>query len=74
MIVLVIGVARHSETNEKFVTYIPLGVKKGPRITVRPYEMFFESVEQNGQQVARFTYIDEEMPEALASEYLPLSK
>lgn len=74
LIVLVIGVARHSETNERFIAYIPLGVKRGPRITVRPYEMFFGTVEKEGQTLARFEYIDEEMPADMASGYLPLSK
>lgn len=73
LIVLVLGVARHSETEEKFVAYIPLGVKKGPRITVRPYEMFFEEVEINDSKKPRFEYIAEEMPEKLAKEYNPLS-
>jgi hypothetical protein len=56
LIVLVIGLARHSETEEKFVTYIPLGVKAGPRLTVRPMEMFFEKVEHEGKAVPRFKY------------------
>lgn len=74
LIILVIGVARHSETEEKFVVYVPLGVKKGPRLTVRPYQMFFEKVAVGGKKLPRFEYIGEEMPEALAKDYLPLSK
>ncbi len=74
LMVLVIGVARHSDTDEKFVTYIPLGVKKGSRITVRPYRAFFEKVNHNGKSTPRFEYIAEEMPEDLAENYLPLSK
>lgn len=73
-IVLVLGVARHSETEEKFVAYIPLGVKKGPRITVRPYRMFFEKVEKGGVKIPRFEYIGEQMPADLAKEYKELSK
>lgn len=68
-IAMVLGVARHSETEEKLVAYIPLGAKKGPRLTVRPYDMFFESVEVNGKTVPRFTFIGSEMPEDLAEEY-----
>lgn len=74
LLVLVIGVARHSETDEKLVAYIPLGVKPGPRITVRPYGMFFEDVESEGVGRPRFEYIGEDMPEELAGDYLPLSK
>ncbi|MGI8420208.1 MAG: DUF1653 domain-containing protein [Candidatus Levyibacteriota bacterium] len=74
LLVFVLGVARHSETEEKLVAYIPLGVKKGPRITVRPYTMFFEEVNFKGAKKARFIYIGEEMPEELAKEYLPLSR
>jgi hypothetical protein len=74
LIVQVIGVARNSETEEKYVAYIPLGVKAGPRITVRPYDMFFDEVEIDGITKARFQFLGEEMPEGLANDYLPLSK
>jgi hypothetical protein len=74
LIVQVLGVARHSETEEKFVAYVPLGVKTGPRITVRLYEMFFDKVEVDGATKPRFKYIGEEMPEELARQYRPLSK
>lgn len=74
LIVLVLGAARHSETEEKLVAYVPLGVKEGPRITVRPYEMFFEYVEVGGKTVPRFEYIGEDMPEDLAENYSPLSQ
>ncbi len=74
LMVLVIGVARHSDTDERFVTYVPLGVKKGPRITVRPYEAFFEEVKKDDKAVLRFEFIGEDMPEDTASDYLPLSK
>jgi len=66
---MILGVARHSETEEKYVAYIPLGAKNGPRITVRPYKMFFEKVEVNGKQMPRFTYMGEEMPAKLADNY-----
>jgi hypothetical protein len=74
LVVHVLGIARHSETEEKFVAYIPLGVKAGPRITIRPYEMFFDEIEIDGIKKPRFEYIGEEMPEDLAKQYLPLSK
>jgi hypothetical protein len=60
---LVLGLARHSETDEKFVAYIPLYTMKGPRITVRPIESFFEMVEKDGMKQPRFLYVGSEMPE-----------
>lgn len=75
LIVLVIGVARHSETNEKLVAYVPLGVKAGPRLTVRPYDIFFEEVTlKTGKKIKRFTYLDETMPDDIAAGYRELSK
>jgi hypothetical protein len=74
LMIQVLGVARHSETEEKYVAYVPLGVKAGPRITVRPYEMFFDEVEVDGVKKSRFEYIGQEMPEELAKKYLPFSK
>ncbi len=43
LLVLVVGVARHSETEEKLVAYVPLGVKAKPRITVRPIRYVFRN-------------------------------
>lgn len=74
LLVQVLGVARHSETDEKYVAYVPLGVKAGPRITVRPYEMFFDEVEIDGVKKLRFEFIGEEVSEELAKRYLPYSK
>lgn len=65
LIVLVLGVARHSETEERLVVYVPLGAKAGPRLTVRPLEMFLEKVK--GQP--RFKFIGTEMPADLAETY-----
>lgn len=69
LMILVLGVARHSETEEKFVVYVPLGPKAGPRMTVRPLKMFLEEVEVDGQTQSRFKFIGTEMPEDLAEKY-----
>jgi hypothetical protein len=53
----VIGVARHSETLEPLVLYRPLYNQTG--LWVRPYDMFFEQVEVDGQPQPRFTLIAE---------------
>ncbi|MBI2599807.1 DUF1653 domain-containing protein [Candidatus Daviesbacteria bacterium] len=61
---LVLGLARHTETNEKLVVYIPLYTNKshtGPRIQVRPLKMFFEKVETRGKKQPRFTYLGPEL-------------
>ncbi len=60
---LVLGKARHTETDELLVAYVPLYAipeHKGPRIQVRPYQMFLESVVYNGKTVPRFAYIGQE--------------
>lgn len=69
LMVLVLGLARHSETEEKFIVYVPLGAKKGPRLTIRPAVMFFEDVEINAQTRPRFRHIAPEMPADLAENY-----
>ncbi len=74
LLVFVLGKARHSETEEQLVAYVPLAVKVGPRISVRPYDMFFEEVEVGGVKQPRFKYIGEDIPEDLAKDYSPLSK
>ncbi|WP_417385858.1 DUF1653 domain-containing protein [Gimesia sp.] len=51
----VIGVARHSETDEELVVYRPEYGERG--LWVRPKAMFLESVEVNGEQVPRFAYL-----------------
>jgi len=48
----VIGTARHSETGEALVVYIPLYGDGG--FWVRPLSMFREAVEVDGRQVSRF--------------------
>ncbi|MCP4169208.1 MAG: DUF1653 domain-containing protein [Fuerstiella sp.] len=60
---VVIGVARHSETDEELVVYRPDYGDR--RLWVRPLKMFMDTVESNGQQVSRFefltSHIDDQM-------------
>ncbi len=48
----VIGVARHSETLEPLVLYRPLHNDSG--LWVRPYAMFFETIDVEGRKQPRF--------------------
>lgn len=51
----VLGVGCHTETNEYYVVYRSIEVKDGsPEIWLRPYDMFVESVEVEGQLRPRF--------------------
>ena len=50
----VMGVARNSETLEAVVVYRPLYNESG--WWVRPYAMFFESIEVNGRIQPRFVF------------------
>jgi hypothetical protein len=54
----VLGLARHTETEEELVVYIPMTDKlgAGPAIQVRPYSMWFEDVLVEGRSVPRFVY------------------
>lgn len=52
----VLGVVRHSETLEPLVLYRPLYNQSG--LWVRPYAMFVEQVDVNGQRQPRFTLIE----------------
>ncbi|MFG0333539.1 MAG: DUF1653 domain-containing protein [Maioricimonas sp. JB049] len=55
---IVIGVARHSETEEELVVY---RTDYGDRsLWVRPRAMFEESVEVEGRSVPRFRFVAEE--------------
>lgn len=54
----VIGVARHSETEEKMVVYRCLYGDRS--LWVRPLAMFRETVDVAGEQVSRFAFIAEE--------------
>jgi hypothetical protein len=49
----VLGVARHSETQEELVVYRRYG---GSQFWVRPKQMFLELLEIDGQAVPRFRY------------------
>ena len=53
----VIGVARHSETEEEHVVYRPLYGERG--LWIRPLAMFDESIELDGKKVKRFTFIED---------------
>jgi hypothetical protein len=52
---LVIGVARHSETEEKLVVYRQDYGERG--LWVRPLAMFEETVEVDGRRVLRFQFV-----------------
>lgn len=54
----VLGVARHSETLEPMVIYRPLYNETG--LWVRPYSMFLEQVEIDGQFQPRFILLKEQ--------------
>lgn len=53
----VIGMARHSETEEEMVVYRPLYGDGG--LWVRPASMWCEQVDRDGKVQPRFTYIGE---------------
>ena len=51
----VLGTARHSETEEELVLYRAEYGDRG--LWVRPRDMFFESVDVDGQSVPRFRFV-----------------
>jgi hypothetical protein len=56
----VLGVGCHTETNEYFVVYQAVQQKPGlPAIWVRPYSMFVETVEVDGNVIPRFQKQDD---------------
>ncbi|HEY0944200.1 MAG TPA: DUF1653 domain-containing protein [Opitutaceae bacterium] len=55
---LVLGVARHSETEEELVVYRLLYDDYG--LWVRPRTMFLEEVEIDGRRIPRFAYVGAE--------------
>jgi len=57
----VLGIGRHSETDEYFVVYKPLYEieDEQPDFWVRPYDMFIGDVTVDGKTKPRFRRIDE---------------
>ena len=55
---IVLGLARHSETDEELVVYRPDYGERG--LWVRPKSMFLETVLVDGRQVPRFEWIADE--------------
>lgn len=55
----VIGVATHSETEEHLVVYRALYGDFG--LWVRPLTLFREQVEQGGQRVFRFIFVEKDL-------------
>ena len=53
----VLGVAKHSETEEEYVVYQALYGNGG--LWIRPKEMFLENVTVDGKEVPRFTFVGE---------------
>lgn len=53
----VLGIARHSETEEPLVVYRQEYGERG--LWVRPLAMFVESISLNGESVARFERISD---------------
>lgn len=54
----VLGVALQTETNEPLVIYRPL-YENEYKLFARPYEMFTEQVELNGEMKPRFEKVNE---------------
>ena len=54
----VLGVARHSESEEEVVVYQALYGEYG--LWVRPLEMFTSDVEVDGERVPRFAFVEAE--------------
>ncbi|MBA5876284.1 MAG: DUF1653 domain-containing protein [Nitrospira sp. CR1.2] len=54
----VLGVARHSETEEEYVVYRQLYGEGG--LWIRPASMFAESVSLGGERVPRFRRLEED--------------
>ncbi len=53
----VLDVAKHSETEEEMVVYRTLYGDFS--LWVRPFKMFTQEIEYEGEKMKRFTYIDE---------------
>ncbi len=57
----ILGVGKHSETQEELVIYQPLYESKFGKdaLWVRPLGMFLEDVDFNGKRVPRFSFVKE---------------
>lgn len=56
----VLGIAAHSETEERMVVYVSLDASRpGPRMRVRPESMWHDLVSDphSGEKVKRFAYV-----------------
>lgn len=53
----VIGVGKHTENEEEMVIYKAL--RTPYQIWLRPYKMFFETVQVNGEEIQRFEKIED---------------
>ncbi|MHB8442774.1 MAG: DUF1653 domain-containing protein [Patescibacteria group bacterium] len=60
---LIIGVAKHSETLEDVIIYVPLYKPENTAMWVRPINMFFENVKVREKIIPRFQYIGSQFPE-----------
>ncbi|RIH89936.1 hypothetical protein Mlute_00184 [Meiothermus luteus] len=58
----VLGLARHSETEEWYVVYQTCYGQGEESLWVRPLAMFLEEVEVGGQRVPRFRYLGPKDP------------
>jgi hypothetical protein len=56
---LVIGISKHSETLEEFITYICLYDNPRGQMWIRPKQMFIETIIVNGKKVKRFEFVGE---------------
>jgi len=54
---LVLGVGRHSETEEELVVYIHPDAEGAPQIWIRPKVMFLENVDTADGKRPRFKYL-----------------
>lgn len=58
----VIGIAKHSETNEEFVVYQALYDSQefgNNALWIRPKAMFLENVIHDGKEVPRFRFVED---------------
>jgi len=60
---LALGLARHSETEETLVIYVPLYPAGGLRMAARPLSSWSSKVEVDGEWVERFEFVGTEIPE-----------